>query len=229
MITTMRLAGSFTDARWMASLGAACLFCLAFAGPCAMESFATVEGLDHRHGSGQFPGKDRENSANPAESGPSGEVTPPAHPHPAPKRPWDVGRSVFAKPDEILEIKTTGVALTYDITEIRARAGQTLTIRYDNSESEMAHNIVVVRSEKDIMPVGTAALRAHRNEFIPKDQMDRIVAFSKLAFPGDAVEFSFVVPPPGIYPFICTYSGHFTMMQGRLISLAPEDDTKKQP
>ncbi|TVQ02364.1 MAG: hypothetical protein EA359_11920 [Balneolaceae bacterium] len=26
------------------------------------------------------------------------------------------------------------------------------------------------------------------------------------------------VPPPGSYPYICTYPGHFTMMQGRLIS-----------
>jgi hypothetical protein len=54
--------------------------------------------------------------------------------------------------------------------------------------------------------------------------MNRIIAFSKLAYPGDTVEFSFVVPPPGTYPYICTYAGHFTMMQGRLVSLPPEPD-----
>jgi len=48
--------------------------------------------------------------------------------------------------------------------------------------------------------------------------MDRIVSHSALAYPGDTVEWTFVVPPPGTYPYICTFSGHFTMMQGRLIS-----------
>jgi len=129
-------------------------------------------------------------------------------------------RQTSAEPDsvKVIEIRTTGIDLSYDITEIRANAGDTLTLRYDNSESDMAHNIVVVRNEDDINPVGIAALQAHRNEYIPEDEMDRIIAYSKLAHPGDIIEFSFVVPPPGVYPYICTYSGHFTMMQGRLIS-----------
>jgi len=118
-----------------------------------------------------------------------------------------------------VEIKTVGIDLTYDITEIEVKAGSILTIRYDNSESDMVHNIVVVQSEDDIHPVGIAALQAHRTEWIPEDEMDRIIAYSKLAYPGDIVEFSFVVPPPGTYPYICTYSAHFTTMQGRLISI----------
>jgi azurin len=126
--------------------------------------------------------------------------------------------SVIPDSGRIIEIKSTGIELSYDVTEIRAKAGDTLTIQYDNSESDMAHNIVLVRTEEDIMPVGIAAMQAYRNDYIPEDEMDRIIAYSKLAHPGDIIEFSFVVPSPGTYPYICTYSGHFTMMQGRLIS-----------
>lgn len=126
--------------------------------------------------------------------------------------------SIDLDSSKVIEIRSTGIELSYDITEIRANAGDTLTIRYDNSDSDMAHNIVLVRNEEDIRPVGIAAMQAYRNDYIPEDEMDRIIAYSKLAHPGDIIEFSFVVPPPGTYPYICTYSGHFTMMQGRLIS-----------
>lgn len=128
------------------------------------------------------------------------------------------GRTVTAVPDEIVEIRSTGVELAYSVTTIRARAGDTLTIRYDNTASEMAHNIVLLKAEADIMPVGTAALAAHRTDYIPASHADRILAHSALAYPGDTVEWTFVVPPPGTYPYICTFSGHFTLMQGRLIS-----------
>ncbi|MBA2355900.1 MAG: Azurin, partial [Acidobacteria bacterium] len=112
----------------------------------------------------------------------------------------------------------TGVDLSYSVTTIRAKAGDTLTVRYDATASEMAHNIVLLRSEADIQPVGTAALAAYGSDYIPPDKMDRIVSHSALAYPGETIEWTFVVPPPGIYPYICTFSGHFTMMQGRLIS-----------
>jgi len=119
----------------------------------------------------------------------------------------------------IVEIKTSGIDLSYDITELKVKSGSNLTIRYDNTESDMVHNIVVLQSVDDINPVGMASLQAYQNEYIPEEKMDRIIAYSKLAFPGDIVEITFVVPPPGIYPYICTYSGHFTTMQGRLISI----------
>lgn len=120
---------------------------------------------------------------------------------------------------DTIEIRSVGIELSYDVKEIRATAGDTLTIRYDNSDSEMTHNFVLVRGEKDIIPVGNAALSAYRNDYIPTDEIDRIIAHSRLVYPGETDTFSFVVPPPGTYPYICTYSGHFTMMQGRLISI----------
>ncbi len=117
----------------------------------------------------------------------------------------------------VVEIKTEGVDLSYSVTEIRAKAGDILLIRYTN-DSEMSHNIVLVKEEADIRPVGIAALQAIASDWIPKNELNRIIAYSKLAYSGEKVEFSFKVPPPGTYPYICTYSAHWTQMQGRLIS-----------
>lgn len=119
---------------------------------------------------------------------------------------------------KVVEIHSTGIDLSYSVTEIEATAGEQLTIRYINKSEGMQHNIVLVHGEADIRPVGIAALKAHANDYIPEKEMDRIIAYSDLAQPGDTIEFTFTVPPPGIYPYICTYSSHFTMMQGRLIS-----------
>lgn len=115
-------------------------------------------------------------------------------------------------------IKTEGIDLSYSVPEIKAKAGDILRIQYVN-ESDMNHNIVVVKGEEDIRPVGVAALQAITNDWIPEKEMDRIIAYSDLAHSGDTVSFSFEVPPPGIYPYICTYSAHWTQMQGRLISI----------
>ena len=121
--------------------------------------------------------------------------------------------------ENVIEIRSTGIELTYSVTEVEAKSNEQLTIRYINDSETMSHNIVLVHEEADIRPVGIASLKAHATDYIPESEIDRIIAYSELAAPGDTVEFSFTVPPPGIYPYICTYSGHFTMMQGRLIAV----------
>lgn len=116
----------------------------------------------------------------------------------------------------IIDISSTGIALSYDLTEIRMKSGERIVIRYKNA-SDMAHNLVIVKSESDIHQVGIAAISAMQDEFIPKSEQDRILAASRLAYPGDTVFVTFTAPGPGVYPYICTFSGHFTMMQGRIM------------
>lgn len=125
---------------------------------------------------------------------------------------------------KVVNLKSTGITLSYDVTEIRMKVGERLVIRYHNA-SEMSHNVVIVEDEADIQPVGIAALSAMADDFIPKtlnprayfsQEQDRILAASRLAYPGDTVFIEFMPESVGVYPYICTYSGHFTMMQGRI-------------
>lgn len=121
--------------------------------------------------------------------------------------------------DEVVTIKAVGSQLAYETTQVRLEAGTTVTIRLDNSESSMPHNIVLLEEQADIQSVGIAALQAQQTDYVPEGEADKIVAHTALASPGEVVEFTIEVPPPGEYPYICTYPGHFQTMRGTLISV----------
>lgn len=123
-----------------------------------------------------------------------------------------------AEGDTII-VSSQGANLSYDVTEIHAEAGSTLTIQYVN-KGDLPHNVVLVRERSDINPVGIAGLQASKTDYIPQDEalQEKIIAHTALSKPGETVFVTFTVPPPGTYPYICTYAGHFTMMQGDLIS-----------
>lgn len=124
--------------------------------------------------------------------------------------------------DEVVTIKAVGSSLQYETTEIELEAGTTVTIRLDNSESTMPHNIVLLEGREDIQPVGVAGVQAQQTDYIPESESDRIIEYTALAKPGDVVEMTFEVPPPGEYPYICTYPGHFQTMRGTLVSVESE-------
>lgn len=158
----------------------------------------------------------REASTTAPVSAPPDEVSQPAarpaQPSQGPETaPGDTGRVVV--------VQSRGTELSYDRGVIRARAGERLTIRYDNV-GEMTHNIVLVQSDEDVPIVGEAAFQAaFTNEWIPtgEEHRKRIIAHTPLAGPKQVVEVTFTVPPTGEYPFICTYASHWTVMRGRLV------------
>lgn len=122
----------------------------------------------------------------------------------------------------VVVVRSKGTELTYEPAVIDARAGETLTIRYENL-GEMTHNIVVVKSEQDIPVIGEAAFQAaFTTNWIPTgpEFAARMLAYTPLAAAKETVEVTFTVPPPGEYPFICTFASHWTLMRGRL-SVSP--------
>lgn len=121
--------------------------------------------------------------------------------------------------DEVVTIKVVGSKLEYETTEIELEAGTTVTLRLDNSESTMPHNIVLLKNQDDIRSVGIAALQAQQTDYVPESASDKIIAHTVLARPGEVVEVTFEVPSPGEYPYICTYPGHFQTMRGMLTSV----------
>lgn len=129
-------------------------------------------------------------------------------------------RSERAAPGSTITVGTLGDELAYDVVEIRARAKSEITIDFVNHSGGMPHNIVFVNSDSDINPVGLAALEASKTDYVPQDEIDRIFGYTAMAGPGETVSVTISVPgETGTYPYICTYPGHFTVMQGRLIAL----------
>ena len=126
------------------------------------------------------------------------------------------------RPDRsgVVTISSVGNDMAYDIKVIRAEAGSEITFRFVNNATTpaMTHNVVLLKLWDDVNTVGQAAITAEEHGYVPPEHADKIITATPLAGPGKTVEISFEVPPPGEYPFICTFPGHYVAMQGTLIS-----------
>lgn len=117
----------------------------------------------------------------------------------------------------VVTIQPVGNEMRYAQTEFTVQAGEQVRIVFENTATSeaMHHNVVVVESRDDIDRVGTTALEAGPPEYIPED--DAILAYTSMAAPGETVEVTFTAPEEaGDYPYICTYPGHYMMMQGTM-------------
>ncbi|PEN07957.1 hypothetical protein CRI93_05805 [Longimonas halophila] len=125
----------------------------------------------------------------------------------------DVDREITLQPE--------GNQMKYATTELTVEAGETVRLVFENiAESpSMVHNVLILNTDDEevVERVGTAGQSAGQSEgYVPDD--DAIIAHTPLAQPGETVEVTFTAPEePGEYTYVCTYPGHWAMMQGTLV------------
>ena len=117
----------------------------------------------------------------------------------------------------IIELGVIVGQMKYDQPLITVQAGEPVVIVFKNNDV-MLHNILILEpgaKEK----VGMAADKmvsqpdAQKKGFIPV--MDEILFSTPLVNPGNAYRLKFNAPEQqGEYPFICTFPGHWRIMQG---------------
>lgn len=119
--------------------------------------------------------------------------------------------------DTTVVLKASGPTLEFEPTAIVLKQGTRVRLRFIN-DGTLPHNVVFVRNEDDIDVMAMAAMQ-EGGDYVPVDMKDKMIAYTKLASPGQTVETIFVVPPAGGYTYVCLMSGHAAMMLGRLRSL----------
>lgn len=115
-----------------------------------------------------------------------------------------------------------GDEMLFEQTSLTVTAGETVRLVFDNTATSpaMQHNVVIVTGADVINRVGQAALNASATAYVPDDEA--VIAATPLAAPGETVEVTFTAPAePGTYAYICTFPGHYMMMQGTLTVVAP--------
>lgn len=128
----------------------------------------------------------------------------------------DVVGSVFEE-----TIRPVGDEMKYDTDSIYVSAGAEVTLTLENIATlpTMVHNVVVLtsNSDDDANRIGMAAIAAGEAQgYLPEDTA--ILAATPMAQPGETVNISFTAPAePGLYRFICTYPGHYSLMKGVLV------------
>jgi putative membrane-bound dehydrogenase-like protein len=120
----------------------------------------------------------------------------------------------------VLELGVVPDVMKYDRTELTIRAGQRARLVFKNSD-HMQHNVIIVRPGT-VDAVGALAdqmmtdPQAIAKNFVPTS--GDVLFSTPLVNPTESFELRFTAPAqPGRYPFVCTFPGHWRIMQGALI------------
>ena len=88
--------------------------------------------------------------------------------------------------------------------------------------SALASGLLLLQQGTSIESIGTAANEMAKSpegakkHFIPEDE--RILQATKLLDPHSSETLRFLAPgKPGIYPYLCTFPGHWVLMKGETI------------
>jgi azurin len=127
--------------------------------------------------------------------------------------------SATAKAGPPVEIQIASVANTmaYDKTKLSVPAGSTvhLVLKNNATMATLPHNWVLVKPGTEASVAAAGMKLGEAAGYFDVRDKDAL-AHTDLAKPGQTAEVTFGAPPPGDYPYICTFPGHFMMMKGVL-------------
>ena len=112
--------------------------------------------------------------------------------------------------------------MKFDVTDLRGKVGQKLTITLTNDGSlpraAMAHNIVILQPGTDVAAFIAAADQRAADGYLPgADQASHMIVHTKLLGPGEEDTISFTPATPGVYEYVCTFRGHAAAgMRGKI-------------
>jgi putative heme-binding domain-containing protein len=150
--------------------------------------------------------------------------------------PADAAKEVRAHLGElgvqVVRVGTRPHRMAFDKDRIVVRAGKPVEFLFENSDI-MPHNFVITQpgslEEVGLLAEATAqAPDAAQRQFVPKS--DKILLASGLLQPLGLEQLSFNAPSkPGVYPYVCTYPGHWRRMYGALYVVENVDDYLADP
>jgi len=134
---------------------------------------------------------------------------------PADKRPTE--SRALAPVD--LKMKCVPGVMAWDPKEFSAAPNTLVRLRMENPDS-MQHNLLVV-APGALSEIGVAAekmgegLEGKKRQFVPDNP--KVLFVMGLVAPGQSGELWFFTPAkPGTYVLVCTYPGHYRMMNAKL-------------
>jgi putative heme-binding domain-containing protein len=137
-------------------------------------------------------------------------------------RPMTTVRNPHTKAIQGARPITIGAAknLTFDVTELRVRAGEPLRLTFKNPDA-VPHNWALLKpgtlkqvGEQTNKLIADPEAAAHH--YIPES--DNVLVYTDVVDPYSTFTIYFHAPAtPGRYPYLCTFPGHWMVMNGTMI------------
>ncbi|MFT7486773.1 MAG: putative heme-binding domain-containing protein, partial [Candidatus Paceibacteria bacterium] len=144
--------------------------------------------------------------------------------------PSDAQASYLARLGQLggtrIEIATLPHQMLYDLDEFWVQAGRPVTIEFTNNDV-MPHNLVVtIPGAMELVGQAAEALGGSgqgANQFVP--ETPSVLWFTSLVLPGQTESLTFTAPSElGDHPYVCTYPGHWRVMNGVMHVIAPGEE-----
>jgi len=127
----------------------------------------------------------------------------------------------------VLRMATVPDQMLFDKERIVVKAGKPVEILFENNDL-MPHNFVVTKPgslEAIGMLAETTATQpgALERDYVPAS--DKVLLKSRLLQPRNSQKLSYIAPKqPGVYPYVCTYPGHWRRMYGAMYVVEDLDE-----
>ena len=126
--------------------------------------------------------------------------------------------NTFSNVDTIEIVIESNDQMKFDLNEIKVKKGDTikLTLKHVGQlpKAAMGHNWVLLNADTDMASFAKAAIQARDNDYIPADGF---IIHTDLLGGGEETTIEFEAPEIGEYTFICSFPGHFALMNGKFI------------
>ena len=132
----------------------------------------------------------------------------------------------------VIALGTVVERMIYDKEIIIVQAGKPVEFRLSNTDN-MSHNFTIVLpgSMEEIGLLAESTARdadAKDRNYVPKS--NKVLIASRLLGPGEKQALSYDVPQQsGVYPYVCTYPGHWRRMYGALYVVANLEQYQANP
>lgn len=112
--------------------------------------------------------------------------------------------------------------MRFDKELFKVHTGKKITLIFENTSApgnaSMSHNVVILKPGIDIADFADAVRDAPKEQYVPSSVMELIIAHTKLVPGGGSDQVEFTISQAGVYPFICSFPGHWGTMQGKVVA-----------
>ena len=129
----------------------------------------------------------------------------------------------FVSAADPVKVEVTGNdQMQFSTKVLEGKVGETMEITFKHigklPKEAMGHNLVILKAGTVAPTIAMKCMTAKATDYVSEDAEVKaaVIAHTKVLGPGESETIKFTPTEAGVYPFICTFLGHFGVMNGTI-------------